>query len=146
MFKSLIAALVFVLPSLALADISVSGIRVKAPVPGQHISAGYMQITNSGDSAVTLVAVSSENASSVEMHTHIMENGMMGMVQLDSVEVAAAETLEFKEGGHHLMIFDPDSPAIDSGQFELIFLFSDGSRIVEAGIVEHLVPRAAHQH
>lgn len=142
----LIPLVLFATFSLAVrAEILVSDVRVKAPVPGQTISAGYLHITNSGEKEVVLLGVSSDSAARVEMHTHTMEDGMMGMVKMDSVRVKAGETLSFVEGGHHLMIFEPDPTAIDSGSFGLSFEFNNGDIINEDGRVEHLVHKE-HKH
>lgn len=123
----------------ALAEVIVSEARLKAPVPGQKVSAGYFVIKNAGAEPVSVKTVSSDSASRIEMHTHVMENGMMGMVKMDSVDLEPGESLSFTEGGHHLMVFDPDQRTMLSGEFDFIFDLSDGSQLEVFATVEKFV-------
>jgi len=68
-------------------------------------AAGYFKIENLADSRVTLMSADSDFAKRVELHTHEMNNGVMSMRKLKSVSMGANGSLEFKPGGHHLMIF-----------------------------------------
>ena len=123
-------------------DVHILDARVKAPVPGQSISAGYFTLKNHGLEDVVLVAVSSEQAERVEMHTHKSEDGLMRMVKVDDIEVGARESLMFMEGGYHLMIFSPNEQAIESGELSLRFELHDGSTLDVVASVEQLVPHA----
>ncbi len=121
------ALLLLVLPALVFAEIRVSDARIVAPIPGQSISAGYFLLSNGGSDARALVGVKSGSASRIEMHTHVMEDTMMRMVEMESVALPAGEAVLFTEGGLHLMLFDPEPAAIRSGQMDLILEFDDGS-------------------
>lgn len=143
--KFLILGLLLIGSSFTMAQVSVTEIRVNAPVPGQSISGGYMLIRNEGNQDVRLLAVKSASATRVEMHTHVMNNGMMGMQEIQAVNIPAGETVSFVEGGHHLMIFDPATEAIAVGEFSLTFEFSDGSALSESAVVTQLV-KPEHQH
>jgi len=79
------------------------------------------------------------------MHTHEMENGMMSMAQLDTVEVEPGKRLSFIEGGHHLMIFDPDQKIVISGEFDLTFEFDDGTQLDVVASVEHFLKKTHKQ-
>ena len=138
-FKLFVSVLVFLTANVAAADLVVSGARIKAPVPGQTLSAGYFDLANKGSESISIVGVSSGSAPRVEMHTHVMKDGMMGMVQMDSVEVGPGESLNFVAGGHHLMIFDPDSRTLASGEFDFIFALNDGSHVEVTASVEQFV-------
>lgn len=120
--------------------LEITDLRIKAPIPGQIISAGYMNVRNQTDEEVSIVRVSSRSASKIEMHTHNTQDGMMMMQKLDLVDVPAGGTVNFKEGGYHLMVFDPDAEAVKAGTLRLVFELSDGYVIPVMGKVEHLMP------
>jgi len=134
------------------AQTEIQSLRLVAPIPGQDISAAYFLLKNDAPSSVELVSVESDNAEEIQIHTNQMSNGMMRMVQLETLRVEAGEQVEFKRGGFHLMVFSPDRQALDSGAFSMTFHFSDGSSIVAEANVEQLMPVSEsmnyqdHQH
>lgn len=77
---------------------------VRAMPPFQPNSAAYLTLINRGDVAVAIVGASSNVADSVELHTTREVDGMMRMEKLDGLAVAAAERVELKPGGKHLML------------------------------------------
>lgn len=79
---------------------------VRSPIPGRSNTAAYLTLKNNSDSDWTLVAVSTDQAAKVEVHQHSEDGGMMRMRKVDSVTIAAGETLVLEPGGYHLMLFD----------------------------------------
>jgi copper(I)-binding protein len=92
--------------------------------PVLHISGGYVEMgatpdrpavgyftVKGGDAPVELVAVSADLAQRIEMHESVRENGMMTMKSIDRAPVPARGTLEFKQGGKHLMIWNVNPAA-----------------------------------
>lgn len=128
--------LMLAFPFFAYAEPVISNAAVKMPVPGQEISAGYFTLVNDSDAELSLVAVSSSDAEKVEMHTHEHANGMMAMRKLDSVSLAAGETVEFVPGGHHLMVFSVTPKALDEGVMNLVFEFDDGETMAVQAVLE----------
>ncbi len=106
------------------AGLEIEDARVREPVPGRTMTAGYFTARNRADQAVTLVAVSSPAAASVEMHVSEQDGDMMRMRQLDSVEIGAGETVRFEPGGRHLMLFGIES--LPEEGIDLVFERSDG--------------------
>ncbi len=66
--------------------------------------AGYMEITNNGDTADTLVEVKADFPR-VEIHTVLMsDDGVARMRKLDDgLEIAPGETVALQPGGFHIM-------------------------------------------
>jgi len=90
--------------------IVISSARVLPPFPGRDTAAGYFEITNHGDTADRLVSVTSPISDSVEIHNHIEEDGVMKMRRVEGVEIAPGETVIFKPGSFHLMMFKTTLP------------------------------------
>ena len=63
------------------------------------------------------------------MHTHTMKDGMMMMHQLDSIEVPAGGTLEFKPGGNHIMLIGLKHPLLEGEHFPLTLTFKHAGNV-----------------
>lgn len=145
-------SVLFLCSSLLQAQTEIQNLRVIAPIPGQDISAGYLVLKNDSSASIELISVETEDAERVQIHTHQMNNGMMRMVQLDSLSVEPGEQAEFERGGLHLMVFSPDVQALESGSLDMRFNFADGTSIQSEARVEQLMPDSggmnhqSHQH
>lgn len=120
-----------VTPASTTATIEISDLYVIAPSGGRDITGGGMQITATGDD-FRLVAVSSEAAEQVELHTMEIENDVMRMRQAESFDIKAGETLTLEPGGPHLMLFGFDTSLQPGDAAEMLFTFenSDEEEIV----------------
>ncbi|MCY4071260.1 MAG: copper chaperone PCu(A)C [Chloroflexi bacterium] len=67
-------------------------------------SAVYMQIENSGASAVALVAANSTAAHQVEFHRSIIDDDIARMEAVETLVIAAGERVELRPGGLHIML------------------------------------------
>lgn len=120
----------------ATAQVTLTEVKVKKPVPGQTVGAGYFSITNLGESSRVLVSVSTEGADRVEMHTHVHHEGVMSMQKMESFEIPANTVMKFEPGKNHLMLFTPNDEALESGEISLEFQFQDGETITTIAEVE----------
>lgn len=75
----------------------------RASLAGRN-SAAYMTIVNHGAEKDELIAASSPVARVVELHTHIMDGGVMRMRQVEAIEVNAGEPAVLRPGGLHVML------------------------------------------
>lgn len=87
--------------------ISVSNAMINPPMAGRDVAAGYFQIVSEGGSD-RLIAATTPDADTIEIHTHINEDGVMKMREVDGVDLLEGETVTFERGGLHLMIFGAD--------------------------------------
>jgi copper(I)-binding protein len=90
--------------------LTIENARVRAPAGGQTITAGFLTVRG-GAQADRLLAASSPNAESIEIHTVREEGGMMQMIKVDALEVPAGGALDLQPGGNHLMLFGYVAPA-----------------------------------
>ncbi|MGB6228557.1 MAG: copper chaperone PCu(A)C [Litorimonas sp.] len=77
---------------------------IMAPLKGRDVAAGYFQTTNDGPDAA-IVSATSPVAEVVELHTHSMDEGVMKMREVERIDLPSGETVEFRPGGLHLMMF-----------------------------------------
>lgn len=82
-------------------------------VPG-HPGVAYFTLSQGSGPARSLVAVHVDGAGKAEMHENTMKDGMMSMTPLASLPLAAGQSVEFKPGGNHVMLFDL-APTLKAG-------------------------------
>ncbi len=80
----------------------------RASNDGQDVSAAYMTIVSNEDTS--LIAIDSDVADVIEIHSMSMENGVMKMRMLDTLDLIAGKPTELSPGGFHLMLFDLKKP------------------------------------
>ena len=86
-------------------SVEVSDARVRALLPDQDKTVGYLRISNPTSAPFTLSAASSPDVRAIEMHTTRRDGDVLRMRRLSSVEVPAGGEIVFESGGHHLMLF-----------------------------------------
>jgi copper(I)-binding protein len=98
---------------------------IRATIPGTSISSSYMEILNQSDNTITLLSVTSVVSPRIEIHQHIMADGMMRMRKLDSLKIESKARVKLQPSGLHLMIFDVERPLNPKEQVEFTLHFSD---------------------
>ena len=84
-----------------------SNVEIYRPMPGRHMSAGYLEIANNSGQAIRLTRVESPDFAAVEMHETRMEDGVARMRPLADLVIDAGATVRFEPGGKHLMLMRP---------------------------------------
>jgi periplasmic copper chaperone A len=124
------------------AEMAIGDPYARAVPPGQPNSAVFMSLENRSDQDQALVAAESDVSEIVELHTHVEEEGMMRMRQIEKIDVPAGETVTLQPGGLHVMLIGLQQ-ALEPGQtIDLNLVFEDGSRIP----VQATVRRIEMQH
>jgi copper(I)-binding protein len=127
----------------------VMGQWVRLPAVAGRPAAGYFMVHGS-QAPDTLVGVASPLAERIELHSMVMEGGVMKMRAEPSFTVPARGTLTFAPGGNHLMLFGL-KPGLKPGQkIPLVFSFGSGMKLnVEAevrGVTDAAPAADSHQH
>ena len=134
MFKFLISGLLAVtlasplFAGSAADDIQVMDPWARAVPPGLTTSAGFLSMKNNGKQEHRLVAAESADAGSVELHTHINDNGVMRMRPVDDIAIAAGATTTLQPGGLHLMLMMLKKPLKSGEKMPITLMFEDGSK------------------
>ncbi len=80
--------------------------QARSTVPAQKMSGGFMKIENDSNAADKLISASSSVSKSMELHTMSMDNNVMRMREVKSIDLPAKSKVELKPGGLHLMFID----------------------------------------
>ncbi|EGQ7761031.1 copper chaperone PCu(A)C [Vibrio sp. 2304] len=114
--------------------------------PNAPVIGGFFQLTNHGDSEDTLIAAESPIAGHVEIHTHKKEDGVMKMIKIDKVRVPANESVLFKPGSFHLMIFNPIQALKEGDRFPMTLTFKNAGKVEVEMAVEKQGHMEKHMH
>lgn len=119
---------------------------------GASVGTAFVTIANHGDKDLTIHSLSSPVATTVELHTHVMENGKMQMRRVEPMEIPAHGTLSMKPGGLHLMLIGLRRPITDSETITVTLKLTDGYSqsiafpVSQARLLEALKSRSNHMH
>jgi periplasmic copper chaperone A len=106
------------------AAVSVTDSYVRETIPGVSITSAYMVIQNNSSAPIRLQGASSEISGRIEIHQHLMANGMMQMRQVDGITIDPYQQVELQPHGFHLMVFDVKQPLADGEQVNLTLQFA----------------------
>lgn len=95
------------------------------PVAGRPSSA-YVTIHHGGTGADALIGASTPIAGRTEIHQHQMTGGVMRMVKIASIPIAADSETILQPGGYHLMLFDMKSLPKPGSRVPLQLTFKSG--------------------
>lgn len=74
--------------------------------PGQSTSAAYMDVINTSDRPIAIVAAVSDASQTAEVHQHRHTNGAMSMERVRRLVVPARDHVLFAPTGYHLMLIN----------------------------------------
>ena len=120
-------ALLIAAPAFA-ADVTISDAWFRA-LPAKLPAAGYFTLRNGGADTVTLTGASSPACAVLMLHKSDEMNGMVGMSDVESIPVAAGDTLTFAPGGYHLMCMNPTVAMKPGGKVPVTLQFAGGAKM-----------------
>ena len=99
---------------------------VRMPPPGSEIAVAYLTLRNQASETVTLTKMASPSANRVELHEHLMANGMMQMRHLEQHSIAGGSSLVMQPGGLHLMLIGLSQPLLNGNEVDVTLCFDTG--------------------
>ena len=107
-------------------DGDISNVWLRETIPGAENGAAYFTMTNQQAEVIRLVGATTSAARAVEVHEHVMRDGMLRMRRVLALEVAPDATVELKPGSYHLMMFGLVAPLVVGDQIEFTLNFDNG--------------------
>ncbi|MBL1436759.1 MAG: copper chaperone PCu(A)C [Rhodobacteraceae bacterium] len=110
----------------ALAEINIQDPYARASSPAARVGAAFMVISNSGDEDDRLISVSSDAAKRIELHTHVITDGVAKMMEVEEgfVVPAHGEVL-LQRGGYHVMMMGLTAPFVQGETITLNLVFEN---------------------
>jgi copper(I)-binding protein len=110
----------------------------RATPPGARTGAVFFTVVNAGKETDRLLRASTPIAAGVVLHQMALEDGVMKMRAVPSVEVRSGGRLELKPNGYHLMLLDLKQPLKVGEKFPLTLTFEDAGSITISVWVEEM--------
>lgn len=105
-------------------ELQISNAWVKPTFEGRDVTAAYFDATNTGTKDCTILGIGMEGGMP-ELHEIDKANGTFQMRRLDEVVVPAGKTVQFKQGGLHVMLTLLSAPIKEGDTLSLTAYFSD---------------------
>ncbi|MCK5432771.1 MAG: copper chaperone PCu(A)C [Gammaproteobacteria bacterium] len=144
--------LIFLLTNSAFSaeNIHVLNAWIREAPPTIKVMAGYLDIENSSDKELILLAAESDEYERIEFHHSQIENGVAKMHQQDEIIIARNSTFSFTPAGFHLMMFNPSSPMREGKLTSIKLIFKGGDKEDKTHTFEAMVKRSgateSHEH
>lgn len=103
--------------------------------PAHVISGAYLTLENRGETAETLVGVTSPVVHVVEIHETQIDGDIMRMRPLDGLTLEADERHALAPGGDHLMLIGLDAHLLPNAVLPLTLTFDSGLEVTVAIVV-----------
>ena len=115
---------------LAAAEQSHGGLEVERPwarasLGAVKVGVAYLTIVNRGHGADRLIGLSTTVAGRAELHSTTMDQGVMKMRPVESLELAPGETVALEPGGLHVMLMGLQAPLREGEHFPLTLSFAE---------------------
>ncbi len=110
-------------------DMTIDHPWARETAASQKNGAAYFTINNPTTSPDKLISANSEVAERVELHTHLMEDGVIKMREVESIEVPAEGAAKLEPGGLHVMLLGLESPLVEGEVFPLMLEFENAGSI-----------------
>lgn len=99
-------------------------------------TAAYMVVQNTGNSADRLLSISADFSEMLTAHeTQVVDDVARMIPQEDGVLIPANSTVEFRQGGLHVMIMQLNENLIEGQEVELVLAFENAGEITVSAIV-----------
>ena len=109
------------------AQVTVKDAWVRATVPQQKATGAFMQLSAAKDTK--LVSASSPVTPLVEVHEMAMQDNVMRMRQIATLDLPAGKTVELKPGGYHVMFMQLKAPLQKGERVPIVLVFEKAGRI-----------------
>jgi copper(I)-binding protein len=128
-FAAALAASVMAAPLFA-GDITISDPYARSAGPNAPTGAAFMVIENAAPTPDRLLSATSDVAKRVELHTHIMEQGIARMRPVENgIEIPASGAHALKRGGDHVMLMGLTTSLDQGATFTLALTFEHAGEI-----------------
>ena len=141
--------LVFQLQNSAFAadKITVQNAWLREAPPTIKVMAAYLDIENSSDKELILIAAESAEFERIEFHQSQIENSVARMQQQERIVIPANTTFAFKPESYHLMLFNNAVPMREGKITSIKFTFKNGeTHTFDAAVKKKLVSAESHNH
>jgi periplasmic copper chaperone A len=111
--------------------------------------AAYLTVRNQGDADDRLVGIATEVADRAELHSSVMQDGVMRMRPVEAIELPAHGEAVLAPGGLHVMLIGLKGPLEEGKSFALTLSFEEAGEVEVVTTIEDIAhggPGHGHGH
>jgi periplasmic copper chaperone A len=105
----------------------------------------YLTVRNGGGEDDRLVGISTDVADRAELHSSVMQDGVMRMRPVEAIEVPAHGEAVLEPGGVHVMLIGLKGPLQEGGSFALTLAFEKAGEVEVMTTIEDIAHGGAGQ-
>lgn len=110
------------------------------PTAAMPMAAGFVRIDNPCAQAISIVGAESLSFGDVSLHESRVVDGVNQMREIESLPVAAKQSVQLKPGGLHLMLMQPETPLKEGEQPVITLKLKDGRTLPVTFTVRKAAP------
>jgi copper(I)-binding protein len=132
-----------------MASFAVGDLVVENPWARESVTrtgATYLTVRNGGNQDDRLIGISSEIADDAQLHSSVMQDGVMRMRPVEAVEVPAGGEAVLEPGGLHVMLIGLKGPLEEGQSFALILEFEKAGEVEVMTAIEDIAYGGAGHH
>lgn len=114
---------------LAVETVTLTESWARATRPSGTVGAAYLTITNSSAEDRAVVGGQAQGAGHIELHTHLIEDDVMRMVEIPEIPLPAGASVILKPGDLHIMLYDLEEALKIGASFVLQLELDDGEQV-----------------
>lgn len=126
-------------------SVEISDPYVRMVPPNAPATAAFMTITNKDGKDHAVVSAKGYINKITELHTHLHDNGVMRMRQVDKIDLPAGGTTALQPGGLHVMLIGLNEPVQEGQKIQIDLTFDDGSTKSVEAVGRPIVPMKGMQ-
>jgi copper(I)-binding protein len=131
------------------ATFAVGDLVVESPWARESVTptgAAYLTVRNGGGQDDRLVGVSSEVADKAELHSSVVQEGVMKMRAVEAVDVPAHGEAVLEPGGLHIMLIGLKAPLEEGKSFALTLEFENAGELEVMTTIEDIAHAGGSGH
>lgn len=126
-------------------SISADNATIRAMPEGVPNTAGYLNLTAQAQDDA-LIAAACEGVNKTELHTLLMEDGVMKMRPVTKIDLPQGETVTLAQGGYHLMMMGLSKTPVEGEQLSCTLKFEKSSPLTVSFAIKRVDNQVHHHH
>jgi periplasmic copper chaperone A len=127
-------------------SLTAEGGWIRSAPPGAKVMAGYVRLSNPGDTELRLVEARSSAFETIEFHETVEQAGVARMRPVDALVLVPGATVNLEPGGLHLMLIGPRRKLMLGDSVVVDMLTADGEALPLVLRVSSMPAADGHDH
>lgn len=110
-------------------DLKITQPWARETAPTAKSGGSFMTIMNMGSADDRLIGAKGALANRVELHTHLMDDGVMKMRPVEAIDIPAGGEAMLQPGGDHVMFMGLSGPLVEGTHVPVTLVFEQAGEI-----------------